>query len=271
MSPLRRWTVLTVAAFYIGLTKSGFAGGTGILVTPLLAMVFPAKETVALVLPLLFLSDIINFKLYWGTWNLRVVAPVIPGAILGVALATRLLVRLRDDALKRTIGGLALLFLPIQVARMTLWRDLDPALLPLAGVVALGLAAGFLTGVFSTMAHLGGVITTIYFLLMLPPEAKLSATLVGTATLLYFVVNGVKLITYARAGIVHGGILRQIPPLLPPLGLGLLVGKGVNRWFEGRETAFVAIILAIVAVMGWKLLRTPRLSAPATDRPSESS
>ena len=89
----RRWAI-RLAAFYTGLVKSGFAFGGGLLVTPTLATVISARESLAIVLPLLFLSDIVNFGLFWGHWNVSVALLPLPGAAVGIIHATRVLTRM---------------------------------------------------------------------------------------------------------------------------------------------------------------------------------
>jgi uncharacterized membrane protein YfcA len=255
-----------MASFYVGVTKSGFAGGTGIVVTPLLAMVLPPRDSLAIALPLLLASDIVNFGLFWGKWHLPVVGALLPGAIAGILLGTRILVCLPELWVKRTLAVLALAFVPLQVARMTVWADVGLAFAGGTTGVAVGLAAGFIAGVTSTLAHLGGLVTTVYFLLALP-RADINATMVGTATVLYFCMNGMKLITYGRAGIVHRGILRRVPTLLPALLCGLLVGKAINVLLGGRRVDwFIYIVLLLVVAMAARLLtEAPR---PDAHRPA---
>lgn len=256
----KRRTIAQIAAFYTGLGKSAFAGGVGIGVTPLMAMVYPAKHSLALVLPLLILSDTVNFYLYWGQWNAAAAFRLLPGAVVGIIITTRQLVHLPEFWVKKSLGMLALVFVPVQIARMTGWVDLQPANLPPTWATALGLGLGLLLGVFSTMGHVGGIISSIYFLLILEPGETFPATLVATATVLYFCVNAVKIVTFSRAGLLNRVILRQLPALIPVLAVGLAVGKLINNALgdPSRAKWFVYIMLAIVIIMGWKLIRAPR-------------
>ncbi len=250
-----------MAAFYTGLVKSGFAFGGGLLVTPTLANVISAKESLAIVLPLLFLSDIVNFGLFWGHWDVSVALLPLPGAAVGIILATRVLTRMPEFWLKKTIGILALIFVPVQLARMTLWQDITPAALGSQWITVFGLSVGLFAGIFSTMAHLGGVVTTVYFLLALPTEG-INASLVATSTVLYVWMNLLKLFTYSRIGIVNRDILRLIPRLIPMLIVGLLVGKGINMALGGgRVDWFIYAVLALVTVMGFKLVTAKNGSA----------
>lgn len=254
----KRATLLHSVSFYSGVTKSGFAGGTGIIITPLLAMILRPKESLAIALPLLFLSDVVNFGLYWNQWRWGVALPLLPGAAVGIVLATRILMRLPEYWVKKCLGGIALLFVPIQIARMTVWQTLDLNFAGFGWYLVIGFVAGFLTGVFSTMAHLGGIITTLYLLVALPKSDELPALMVGCATLIYFWINGLKLIAYSRAGIITRGTMREIPALVPLLLVGLGVGKWINSQFSGHVDVFVYIVLGLVVIMAWKLLSEPK-------------
>ena len=261
-SAKKRKTVLWTAAFYIGLAKAGFGGAVGLVATPLLALVMPAKESVALMLPLLLLTDIANSGMYWGMWNLAAGLWLLPGAVVGTFLATGALVRLSDYWVKKTLGILALAFAPAQLAQIAFFPEWAPGTLHWGWEsAALGLVVGFAVGVFSTIGHVGGVISTMYFLAVLPKE-NVNTALVGTTTILYFFLNALKMGTYTRAGLLTRATMSRIPRLLPMLALGLLAGKALNASLGGeRVDWFIAAALTAVAAMGWKLIRTPKPSA----------
>lgn len=55
--PLPDLALASLAVFLVGLSKAGFGGGAGLLANPILALVFPPKIALAVMLPLLILSD----------------------------------------------------------------------------------------------------------------------------------------------------------------------------------------------------------------------
>ncbi len=263
--------VLWGAAFYIGFAKAGFGGAVGLVATPLLALVMPAKRSVALALPLLLITDIVNIGMYWGMWDLKAGLWLLPGGVVGTFMATRALARLSDYWVKKTLGILALTFAPAQLAQQLIWPEWAPGALEWGWSSALiGLVVGFAVGVFSTIGHVGGVVSTIYFLAVLPKE-NMNTALVGTMTILFLCLNALKMGTYRQAGLMTRETMRLIPRMLPTLALGLLAGKAVNAALGGdRVDGFILASLIAVAAMGWKLVRSPK-PAPAATPPTDSA
>ncbi|MEC7866691.1 MAG: TSUP family transporter, partial [Candidatus Poribacteria bacterium] len=64
-----KFSVLLIGALLIGITKAGFGGGAGLIVGPMLMLVFPAKESLGMMLPLLFACDVVSLFFYWRKWD----------------------------------------------------------------------------------------------------------------------------------------------------------------------------------------------------------
>jgi uncharacterized protein len=211
-----RFSVLCLGAFLIGLSKAGFGGGTAMVVTPLLALVLPPKYGLGLMLPLLIATDVMALVRYWGQWDRRCVAVLLPPALLGIGLGGQLLRLIPSEALVRMIGLLALAFGATQLYQS---RRPEPEKAPRFRPW-LGAALGFGAGITSTLAHLGGVLTTIFLL----PRRLGPARFVATATLLFFWMNAAKLPAYAQQDLLPLAIWRQAALLLPALVAGVILG-----------------------------------------------
>ena len=59
---------LAAAGFLSGLIKTGVGVGSGLVLLPTLALVFPAKVALGLGAPMLLASDIIGLHYYWKQW-----------------------------------------------------------------------------------------------------------------------------------------------------------------------------------------------------------
>ena len=88
-------TIITDPLFYalaipaviaLGLSKGGFAG-VGQMATPMLALVMPPLEAAAIMLPIMIVQDANAVWVYRKDWNGRILAIVIPGAIVGIGVA----------------------------------------------------------------------------------------------------------------------------------------------------------------------------------------
>lgn len=71
---LFQWSILSLAALCIGMSKTGVQGMM-LLIVPYMAMAFGAKESTGVILPMLCLAD----------W--KVVAKLLPTALLGFLVA----------------------------------------------------------------------------------------------------------------------------------------------------------------------------------------
>ena len=74
------------AVILVGLSKGGFSG-LSLLSIPLLALVTSPIRAAAIMLPILIVQDIVSVWAYRRSFNPRIVAIMIPGGILGIAIA----------------------------------------------------------------------------------------------------------------------------------------------------------------------------------------
>src|SRR4051812_6458618 len=91
------WSIVILAIFLIGLTKSGFGSGAGLMIVPMTAFAmshlprYGTDAALGLLLPLLILGDIIAIWQYRKLLSMKIVKRLIPGSILGVILGSLLL------------------------------------------------------------------------------------------------------------------------------------------------------------------------------------
>jgi uncharacterized protein len=236
--------ILCLAALLIGVSKAGFGGGTGIIVGPILALLFPAKESVGLMLPLLVACDIFALYPYWRKWDLRNVQVLVPGALVGILCAYPLLQKMSDEGLKQAIGGLAVGFAILQIYRDWILKT-DQRLEPRFWH---GTLFGLGTGFVSTLSHVGGTLTTMYLL----PQKLDSERFVGTTTAVYFLVNAAKVPAYIYLDMFNEEILMRDLQLLPVVFVGTFLGVYLNRHVPAQW--FTRVVLVMVLVTGIKLL-----------------
>jgi uncharacterized membrane protein YfcA len=234
--------ILHLGAFIIGLAKAGFGGGLGMIVTPLWVLVISPREAVGLMLPLLLIGDIATLSFYWRGWDRRNILALFPGAVIGILIGMQLMGALPDREFKLVIGILALVFGIAQGIRQHLVTE------AVSGKLWVGFFAGIGTGTISALAHLGGLITTLYLL----PQHLANRTFVATSTVVFFLINATKVPAYIANDLITRASLIQDLAYIPAVILGAVVGVAVNKRIPRKQFAY--IVLFFVLATGVKLV-----------------
>ena len=82
------WSFVLVGVIIQGISKSGFAGGAGILSLPLMMLVMPVTRVPAVLLPLLILFDMNAIYHHRHNKDMRLVWTIFFPSLVGTALAT---------------------------------------------------------------------------------------------------------------------------------------------------------------------------------------
>ncbi len=191
-----QWIFGIVAALVVGFSKTGLPG-IGILVVPIMALVFGGRLSVGATLPMLLCGDV--FAVLWYRQHARwdKLSVLIPWVLLGIAAGTLLLWYTgiqgsQTDWLDIIIGVLVIAMLGLSLARLK-WGD---RLVPesRAGVGATGVLAGFST----TASNAAGPIMAIYLTGMGLDKNQF----MGTTAWSFFIFNMTKLPIYVFLSLV---------------------------------------------------------------------
>ena len=148
------WLLAIVGVLLTGISKSGFAGGAGVLAVPLLALVIPVPVAAALMLPLLVLMDARTVLMYrHALTDFTHLKRIVPAALIGIAFAGFAMAEMPTDTLTIVLAVISLAF--------AFWEPLLAFLGRLPGAAFLW---GGISGITSTLLHAGGPPITIYFL-----------------------------------------------------------------------------------------------------------
>lgn len=222
------------------------------IVVPLFAQFRPARNVVALMLPLLFSTDVFSLGHYWKQWHRKSVWQLLPGAVIGILLASFILNDLSDEHLKKVIGGIACLFAILEFVRSKRKRTKVSEETNEETRISFktwhGVLLGALAGIFSTLAHMAGPVLVMYLL----PQRLGNRTFVATTTILYFFINLTKIPAYIQLGLFSTEIIIEALALLPFIGLGVQVGVYLNSKFSERN--FSRIVLFVLFATGIHLL-----------------
>src|SRR4051812_21246580 len=91
------WAVVGLAIFLIGVTKSGFGSGAGLMIVPITAIAmrhlpgFGGEAALPLLLPLLIVGDVLAIWQYRREFSGRIIVRLLPGTNVGVVAGTLLL------------------------------------------------------------------------------------------------------------------------------------------------------------------------------------
>ena len=86
--PLEVWLLTGLAVILIGISKAGFGSSVGVVATPLIAIVLPVTEAVALLLPLLLAVDLFTVRHYQHNFDKPNLVLLVLSALVGVTLGS---------------------------------------------------------------------------------------------------------------------------------------------------------------------------------------
>lgn len=246
------WLVVCLAVGLIGIAKSGFGGGLGLIVVPIVTLALPlanpayrGDDALGLLLPLLIVGDIIAVWQYRREVSWRTVGRLMPGAIIGILLGTMLIWLLKSHAavaaalINMEIGFESVLLVGMSWYRQ--WHGRQQKLLP-EPWRAIG--TGTFAGASSTLAHAAGPIIAMY---LLPLELG-RLRMVATSAMFFFCANTAKLPTYWQAGLFDRISVPFALKFFPLVLAGALFGRWLTRRMSDK--VFVQIVYASVFVLG---------------------
>ncbi|MDR2314218.1 MAG: sulfite exporter TauE/SafE family protein [Spirochaetaceae bacterium] len=223
---VRQWAAVIVGCICFGISKTGF-NGVSVIAVPLFALVFGAKESTGLALPLICFADLFAVVYYRRHAEWKYIWPLIPWVLAGFALA------LGVDYFIRTSRGFKFLIGACVIAGLVVmvWNELrgrkDAG--PPGGLWAPAFF-GVLGGFSTMIGNAAGPIMSVFLLsVRLPKES-----FVGTAAWFFLIVNYLKIPLQALVWRNISGRtlwldLYLVPFILLGVGLGILFVKGVNN------------------------------------------
>ena len=237
----RFYAVAVPAVLLVGLSKSGFATGFGSLATPLMALMLPAPQAVAIMLPLLMVMDATGLQQLWRERDRQLVRRLLPWGLLGIAAGSLLFGLLSSKAVAGLLGVLTLGFLAQRLFLAPRTGAPPPA--PWVGPVS-ATASGFT----SFVAHAGGPPLIAYLLPMKMEPRVLSATM----AVFFAVINAAKVLPYMMLGLMDSRNLATSFLLLPLAPLGVWAGVWLVR--RVSSTWFYRLAYLGMLLTGCKLL-----------------
>jgi uncharacterized protein len=238
---LWQWALGALGAFLVGLSKTGIPG-LGILNVAIFALVFPARESVGLVLVILICGDIVAVTTYRRDASWSHLLRLFPWAAAGIVAGYFALGRVDDWQMRHLIGIILLCLVVLQYVRSRRAAPGSeapppaPWLAPIAGITA-----GFTTMV----ANAAGPVMVLYLLAMRLPKILF----IGTAAWYFLLLNLFKMPFSALLGLINPASLGVSLLLGPFAMLGALIGRPIAERLNQRVFELIALGLTLIAAL----------------------
>ena len=219
------YAVAIPAVLLLGVSKSGFGAGFGSLAVPIMALAVTVPEAAAILMPVLFLMDVLGMAAFRRDFDLALLKFLIPCGLVGVVAGALLFKLLSAHTVAAMVGGFTLLFL---AQRLLLAPKPGSAPPP----KWLGALLTAMSGFTSFIAHAGGPPISAYVIPLRLSPVKFTATM----AFYFFVINLAKWIPYGLLGLLDWRNMVTSLALLPLAPIGVWAGVPLARrisqaWF----------------------------------------
>ncbi len=232
------WVLAGLAAFFVGSSKGGLPL-VGILAVPLMALQISPVVAAGLLLPIYIISDMYGLWIYRKSYDIRNIRILVPAAAIGIAVGWATAHITSDSLVKLVVGiiGLAYCVDALLKAR----RNLPPK----SADIPRGIFWGALTGFTSFVSHAGAPPYQMYVL----PQRLEKMVYAGTSTIIFAIINLLKLPPYWFLGQVNVGSLETGLYLAPIAIIGAFLGYRLTRIIpQGIFFRVVEVALFLVSV-----------------------
>lgn len=255
-----QWLTISIAALSIGMSKTGVQG-IMLMIVPLMALQFGAKESTGVILPMLCMADIIAVAYYKRIADWKVVAKLLPTAIVGFFIAIGVDNMIPTGQLasssgtpssftfRQLMGWTLMLALAVMIWNEIFGKGNQRSLLVGEdGGRGRWYAAIFgLLGGFTTMiGNAAGPVMSVYLLSM----RKEKMEYIGINAWFFLIVNLLKvpLQAFAWDNITWDSLLLNLM-MLPVIGIGSLIGIRIVKLLPEKAFRRFIQIVTILSVI----------------------
>lgn len=235
-----QWLTISIAALSIGMSKTGVQG-IMLMIVPFMAMAFGAKESTGVILPMLCMADIIAVAYYKRIADWKIVAKLLPTAILGFFLAIGVDNMIPAGQFRQLMGWTLLLALIVM-----LWSEIfgkENRWMHKCWYAAIfGLLGGFTT----MIGNAAGPVMSVYLLSM----RKEKMEYIGINAWFFLVVNLLKvpLQAFVWDNITWPSFSLNLL-MLPVIGIGAWLGIKIVKLFPEKAFRRFVQVVTIISVI----------------------
>lgn len=208
--------ILILAGIFVGFAKTGIST-MGIFNAMLVTIVFPAKMSVGILLPILIIGDFIAVAYYRKNVIKKHLISLMPWALIGVIGGYVVLLKVDNNQLKLLLGTLICGLIVLQVLRDFMGARFDSKFpSSMWFIAAMGILAGFAT----TIGNVSGAIIAIYLFAKQVPKQEF----IGTGAWFFLLVNLVKVPFFIHLGMITSDSLLIGIWTVPLIAIGAYAG-----------------------------------------------
>ena len=235
------FTVVPAIVLY-GIAKSGLGGSISLISVPLMTIVMPLNQALAIILPILIFSDIIAVYRFRREFDLSTLKLIVPFAAIGIVIGSFTFTYFSENLLKLIVGIMGFVF----AGHYFLFKTKE--IIPAKKNFFKGAICCSIAGFTSFCVHAGGTPTSIY---LLPLRLK-KEIYVGTRIIFFTCVNLIKLPLYINLSMLNFDTFSQSLMLIPLAVIGIFIGYRILKVIE--ENLFYNIIYALIFLSSSKLI-----------------
>ena len=226
-----------LSALTIGMSKAGLSG-LGLAMVPMMALIFGARESTGIILPMLITADIMAVAYYRSHAVWKHIIRVIPWALAGIIIALIIGNLINDNQFRMVL--LTIVWIMLILMLVNDLRQKKGTGIPENHFFASSMG---LTGGFSTMiGNAAGPVFTLYFLAMHLPKKEF----IGTSAWLFLILNISKLPLQAFVwDNISLSTLRLDLIAVPVVALGFYLGINIVKLLPEKVYRFFVIFATL--------------------------
>ena len=229
-----------IAAFIMGISKGGVKG-VGILSITLLAIIYGAKNSTGILLPLLIVGDILGVIYFKKHTKWKYLIYFLPLMLVGVIVATVVGKDLPEAVFKQWMAGIILFSV------LFMWYSESSSKKIVPENKLFGSSLGFVAGFTTMIGNLAGPFATLFLL-----ATKMSKNeFIGTSAWIFLIVNIFKTPFHVFSwGTINWATLKINLILIPAIVIGFFIGVKIVGYFSEKFfRQFLLVATAIGAVI----------------------
>lgn len=173
------WSIIIICGMLIGMSKVGVPG-VSMIVVPVMAFIFGAKQSTGVLLPILIMADVFGVAYYRRHANWTHLTKVIPWAVIGLLIALWVGEIVNDKQFKNLIAILVFFSIGLMI-----WQDKRKGTQFFPDKWWFAAIMGVLGGFATMIGNVAGPVFAIYLLAMHLPKNSF----IGTGAWFFMIIN----------------------------------------------------------------------------------